>query len=133
MGKRGEVLQAEMLDIMHRHAGPHSAYDLLRELRKTNAKMAPPTVYRALAVLMEKGRIHRLESLNAYIPCQCDSHEHASVLAICDDCGAVNENVAPGLLSKLASVLGKSGFAAQRHIIEVHGLCATCQPEQAAT
>lgn len=133
MGRRGEVLQAEVLEIMRRRARPLSAYDVLGELREANAKIAPPTVYRALAALTDRGRIHRLESLNAYIACQCDGHRHASILSICSDCGTVEESVAPDLLAKLSTVTGKTGFAAQRHVIEIHGVCASCGTGPALT
>jgi len=52
-----------------------SAYDVLGELRQFNPKIAPPTVYRALTALEEKGQIHRLESINAFVACQCDQHQ----------------------------------------------------------
>jgi len=126
MGKQGELLRAEVLEIMHRRAAPLSAYDLLSELQKNNDKMAPPTVYRALAALAKSGQVHRLESLNAYVPCQCASHSHASILSICDDCGVVEEKVAPALLSDLSSIIGETGFVPERHVIEVHGTCASC-------
>ncbi|MBM7070328.1 Fur family transcriptional regulator [Actibacterium sp. 188UL27-1] len=126
MSGRGEVLQLEVLDILRQRNKPVSAYDVLGELRKTKVKMAPQTVYRVLAALTECGKIHRLESLKAYVNCQHGSHQHASILSICDDCGRVEESVAPDLLAKLSKVTGKTGFAAQRHVIEVHGLCASC-------
>ena len=131
MGRRGETVQAEVLAIMRKHAGPVSAYDLLGELRGGNAKAAPTTVYRALSALTERGCVHRLESLNAYIACQCDDHSHASILSICDDCGSVDERVAPDLLSKVSALLAKTGFEAKRHVIEVHGVCASCGAEPA--
>ncbi|MEM7026588.1 MAG: transcriptional repressor, partial [Pseudomonadota bacterium] len=90
------------------------------------APSAPTTIYRALSALTEQGRVHRLESLNAYIACQCDGHRQASVLSICDDCGIVEESVAPDVLKELSRLTGKSGFAARRHVIEVHGVCGTC-------
>lgn len=126
MSKRGEKMQAEVLAVLRRRLGPLSAYDVLGELREVNPKIAPPTIYRALAALTERGHVHRLESLNAFIACQCDRHQHASILSICDDCGSVEESVAPDLLKKLSSIAGKSGFAPTRHVIEVHGLCASC-------
>lgn len=134
MGKRGERLQVEMMDVLTRAEAPLSAYDILAELRGVYPKMAPTTIYRALKVLLDQGRIHRLESLNAYMPCQCPhDHDpdqpHQSVLSICDDCGAVEENDAPELLETLGHVIGKSGFEAQRHVIEVHGRCAECGPD----
>ena len=129
MGQRGAQLQAEMLSIMDQNAGPISAYDLLEKLRGTNAKMAPTTVYRALASLTEQGRIHRLESMNAYVPCQHDHDHAASILSICDDCGTVEENVAPEVLNQLESVVGENGFSPKRHVIEVHGVCGTCETD----
>ena len=126
MSRRGEKVQAEVLAVLHRRRGPLSAYDILGELRVAHPKIAPPTVYRALAALRERGRVHRLESLNAFIACQGGRHRHASILSICDDCGIVEESVAPDLLKALSSIIGKSGFAPLRHVIEVHGLCASC-------
>lgn len=135
MGKRGEVLQAEMMEVLARADAPMSAYDILAALSDAYTKLAPTTVYRALKALLEQGRIHRLESLNAYMICQnADGHNasrpHQTILAICDDCGSVEENEASDLLLSLGEVIGKSGFEAQRHVIEVHGLCADCTPEK---
>jgi len=130
MGKRGETFQTEVLTVLRRHGGPLSAYDILGTFREATPKIAPPTIYRALAALTERGRVHRLESLNAYIACQCKGHRHASVLSICDGCGAVEESVAPDVLKELSRVAGKSGFAPKRHVIEVHGVCGTCGNEE---
>ncbi len=126
MTKRGEKMQADVLATLRQRRGPLSAYDVLGELRQISPKIAPPTVYRALAALTKRGQVHRLESLNAFIACQCDQHQHASIFTICDDCGAVEECVAPALLDELSSIAGRSGFAPKRHVIEVHGLCVSC-------
>jgi len=130
MSKRGEELQAQVLAVLRRRRGPLSAYDILGEFREANPKIAPTTIYRALAALTERGRVHRLESLNAYIACQCDRHQHAPVLSICDGCGAVEESVAPDVLKELSRVACKSGFAPTRHVIEVHGVCEACGAEE---
>jgi Fur family zinc uptake transcriptional regulator len=132
MGKRGEEIQTAVLAILRTSDCPHSAYDLLESLKDIYPKIAPPTVYRALATLGERGQIHRLESLNAYVACQSEAHHQASVLSICEDCGAVAENFEPDIFSRLSAALRKSGFSAQRHIIEVNGICASCGPAQAA-
>jgi len=126
LGKRGEILRSEVLNIMRRRSEPVSAYELLAELQKTNSKTAPTAVYRALSALAERGSVHRLESMNAYVACQCDAHQQPSILSICDDCGVVEEKVEPDLLSTLSSIVGKTGFVAQRHVVEVHGTCASC-------
>lgn len=104
MSKRGEKTQSDVLAVLRRRGGPLSAYDVLGELRESHPRIAPPTIYRALAALTERGRVHRLESMNAFIACQCDRH---------------------------ASVAGKSGFQPARHVIEIHGLCASCGAGQA--
>ena len=132
MGKRGEILQSQVFDVLNGADSPLSAYDVLGELRAVNPKIAPTTVYRALSALSEKGLVHRLESLNAYMACQHEDHQHEAVLAICDDCGTVEENVAPELLESLTHLTGKSGFAPSRHVVEIHGTCADCLPESDA-
>ena len=126
MNTRGEKMQAEVLAVLRRRGGPLSVYDVLDELRENHPRIAPPTIYRALTALTERGRVHRLESMNAFIACQCDRHVQASILSICDDCGPVEESAAPELLEDLSSVAGKSGFRPSRHVIEIHGLCASC-------
>lgn len=126
MSKRGKKVQAEVLAVLSGQRSPLSAYDVLEELRGTNHKLAPTTIYRALAGLLDRGRVHRIESLNAYIACQCDGDCQASVLSICDDCGSVEESVAPSVLKELSKVAFKSGFAPTRHVIEVHGVCSAC-------
>lgn len=132
MSKRGEKVQAQVLAVLRRRRGPLSAYDILGKFREDSPKIAPTTIYRALAVLTERGRVHRLESLNAYIACQCDCHQQASVLSICDDCGTVEESVAPDVLKEVSKVAGRSGFVPKRHVIEVHGVCGTCRASEVA-
>ena len=118
-----------MLGVLRARGTATSAYQVLEELRQYNPKIAPPTVYRALAVLSSKGLIHRLESKNAFIACQCDRHQQSPVLFICDDCGAVSENLSPKVLTALSDVAGQSGFALSRHVIELHGTCSYCATE----
>lgn len=132
MSKRGENLQAEMVAILQSRGVPLSAYDLLAALKASHPKIAPPTVYRALSALEQRGQVHRLESLSAYIACQHEEHDHDSILSICDDCGSVEENIGFDVLSKLTSALKATGFTAQRHIIEVHGLCSNCEKRPSA-
>ena len=130
VGERGEALQAKMLGIFGKQPEPISAYALLDELKKTNAKIAPPTVYRALSALVNSGRIHRLESLNAYVVCQHGEHQNAPILSICDDCGSVEETLALDLVADISSNIGQTGFVAERHVIEVHGTCGSCTSEK---
>lgn len=124
MNNRGEKMQQQVLSVLRQHTSAMSAYDLLDALRKAYPKIAPPTIYRALSSLTESGCIHRVESLKAYIACECG--DQTSVLSICDDCGSVEENRAHDLVKSLSSIVGESGFLPNRHVIEVHGTCADC-------
>lgn len=116
---------------MRRHAEPLTAYQILEELRKKFAKMAPTTVYRTMSALTEKRLVLRLESLSAYMLCQNATEGPASILSICEDCGTVEENDSQEVLDDLSRVLGKNGFSAHRHIIEIHGTCGSCGNEKA--
>ena len=131
MGKRGKNMQAEVLSIMHGEKTAHSAYDLLYELRGKYPRIAPTTVYWALTALNERGKIHRLESLNAYIACQTEDHQQQAIFSICNDCGVIEENFEPDVFSKLFSALKSNGFLVQRHVVEVNGKCAGCKPAEA--
>lgn len=126
MNHTSKQWQSRILALLNNADRPKSAYDLLEQLRVNHGRIAPPTVYRALAKLTESGEIHRLESLNAFIACQCTAHHKASVLSICDDCGIVEESLAPDLLNKLSNITKRSGFVPSHHVIEVHGRCASC-------
>ena len=127
MDKRGKRMQADVLAVLRSRRTPMSAYEMLGCLREERPRLAPPTIYRALAALTDLGSVHRLESLNAFIACQRGRHRQASILSICNDCGGVEENVSTELLKTLSGIAGKTGFAPARHVIEIHGQCASCE------
>ncbi len=131
MNTRGEMWQAEILRVLRRNQTPISAYGVLETLRKTHDKVAPTTIYRALSTLTKYGQVHRVESLNAFIACQCGRHQQTSILLICEECGAVEESVDTSLLEELTNVIGRSGFSPMRHVIEVHGTCGSCGARKA--
>lgn len=128
MNQRGKRMQEEVPAVLRSRRAPMSACGMPERLRRDNPRLAPPTIYRALAALAARGCVHRLESLNAFIACRRDRHRQASILSICNHCGDVEENVSPQLLETLAGIAGKSGFAPARHVIEIHGQCAACEP-----
>ena len=126
MAKRGEYLRETVLNILQDSSEPLSAYDVLHELQKFTGKVAPPTVYRTLSSLQNRRLVHRLESLNAYVVCNQSCAHTAPIISICDTCGEVEENASDELLSNLSDIVQRKGFAAERHVIEVHGKCAPC-------
>ena len=129
MGKQGKRMQAEVLAVLAAKDCAVSAYDVIEHLRSSYPRIAPTTVYRALSALTERGQVHRLESQNAFVACKCDRHDHAAILSVCTDCGAVDESSAPAIVADLSDLMKETGFAATRHVIEIHGLCASCDAD----
>lgn len=130
MAKRRGKMQEEVLEVLRKQDQPQSAYELLGQMREDNPSLAPMSVYRALSALTEKGEVHRLESLKSFVLCKHSDHDDGCLMAICEECGTVEEHIAPTLVSNVSAEAAKSGFAPKRHVIEVHGVCAGCRPEQ---
>jgi Fur family transcriptional regulator, zinc uptake regulator len=105
---------------------PLKAYDLIAAFGATGEPAKPPTVYRALDFLQRQGFAHRIESLNAYVPCRLDGRGHSAAFLICDCCGAAEEfepDFAPQLSRAKAA-----GYAVRAITLEARGLCAACGP-----
>jgi Fur family zinc uptake transcriptional regulator len=79
-----------------------------------------------LAALTEEGRAHRLESINAYVSCQHSHADHAPILAICDDCGSVEEHADECIMERLSAIARQNWFHARAHVVEMRGQCAEC-------
>tara|TARA_Y100001956_G_scaffold65618_1_gene66688 strand:+ start:4596 stop:5123 length:528 start_codon:yes stop_codon:yes gene_type:complete len=129
MTKRGAKMQTAILTLLRSADGALSAYDVLHALQETHPKIAPPTIYNALAALAKAGSVHRVESLKAYVACQCTDAHHSSVLSICGECGTVEECIAPQIVQDLSGFVEETGFQPQRHVIEVHGKCSACSAQ----
>ena len=74
---------------------PLGAYEIIERLAPNSAgkvgpRPAPITAYRALEFLRENGRVHRIESRNAFIACVHNHPDGALVVfLICENCGVV--------------------------------------------
>ena len=126
MRKRAKARQDDILSVLNACEKPMTAYQILEELQANEPDIAPPTVYRTLSALTDQGRAHRLESIKAFVPCRCNHAESVPVLAICEDCGSVQEHDGSGLLPQLTKLTDHSAFRADRHIVEIHGQCRNC-------
>ncbi len=129
MGALAEGLtrnQALVLDRLVAAGTPLSAYAILDALRPSGLK-APLQVYRALDRLVDRGLVHRLESLNAFIACCHDQHDRTAVFLICQRCGAVDEEDAPTLQGAIADLARASNFAVDSVVLEIKGLCRGCR------
>ena len=93
MARRNTAMHDAVHVALQGASGPMTAYEILDRLRPGHAKLAPPTIYRALAALVAEGRAHRIESSNAFLANRGEAHDAAPVLTICDECGRVEEQV----------------------------------------
>lgn len=128
MRKQANKRQSDILSVLQGREKPMTAYEILGELQIREPELAPLTIYRALAALTQQGRAHRLESKKAFVPCRCEHTHGLPVLAICDDCGHVEEFDGKALDSGLQALTAESGFIAKRQIIELYGQCQDCRP-----
>ena len=80
--------QKIILDLIVRSSEPLKAYSILYNVQKKGIK-APLQVYRALDKLVEIGKIHKIESRNAFIACQnssCQISKATAFSGLCKKC-----------------------------------------------
>ena len=121
------INQQRVLTTLQQASRPLSAYTVLQSLKNEGLK-APTQIYRALGQLAEHGLVHRLESLNAYVPCASASpcKDDLRAFAICDSCGQVDEFIVPSLNKFLGGWMKQNVFSLGSSTIELHGKCAVC-------
>lgn len=122
-------LRRSVLSLILESAGPSTAYQLLDRLKETRKGAAPPTIYRALDFLIEQRLIHKVECLNAFIPCtDAGHHHHAVQFLICRKCGTVAEMEDRGVSKALKQAAQRKGFQPGHAMVELDGICAACTP-----
>jgi Fur family zinc uptake transcriptional regulator len=114
-----------VLQLLLQADGPLKAYDLIAAYGEAGAPAKPPTVYRALEFLERLGFAHRIESLNAYVPCRLSGSAHSAAFLICDCCGAAEE-FEPDFTAQLAAAEAR-GYEVQAVTLEARGLCPACR------
>lgn len=128
-GKRLTPIRAQVLELMLSSGRSLKAYELLEQMQSIHPSSKPATVYRALEFLEEEGFIHRLDAINGWTACQhihCD-HNHHDLLAVCTECGAVQEISAPHVNKELHALLAKVGFTQNSPQTEIRATCPNCQ------
>jgi Fur family zinc uptake transcriptional regulator len=121
--------QSEVLTCLRKAKEPMSAYAILDQVR-TAGISHPPTVYRALNELMQKGMVHRLESRSAFIACDHGACDGKFAFAICRHCGKVveiplSDEARAGLLA-----LAPREIAPEQITLELAGVCEACRPAE---
>jgi Fur family zinc uptake transcriptional regulator len=120
-------LRRQVLDILGESAAPLGAYAIMEELsRREGKRVAPPTVYRTLDLFLEHGFVHKIESLNAYAPCEHLGHAHHGMLMICETCGKSEEVDDDDVMRVIAATAAGAEFTLRRVMVEAKGLCGRC-------
>ncbi len=132
-GAQLTTLRRDVLALILSAQTPVTAYQLLDQLKLIRKSAVPPTIYRTLEFLLENKLIHKIEQLNAFIPCAEADHGHADAqFLICKGCGSVTEIEDHAVSNALAQAATKHGFTPTRAVVEVDGLCAACAAKPAS-
>ena len=120
--------QQIILDHIVKSSEPLKAYSILFNVQNKGIN-APLQVYRALDKLVEIGKIHKIESRNAFIACQNSSCQisKATAFSICESCENVSEISNSKLSKYLANFADESGMKYNKYNLEFFGLCKKCK------
>ena len=120
--------QQIIFDLIDKSPQPLKAYTILFNVQKKGIK-APLQVYRALDKLVEIGKIHKIESKNAFIACnnsECEISK-ATAFSICNNCEHVKEIKNTKLSKYLSNFQDNSGMKYKKYNLEFFGLCKKCK------
>ena len=122
--------QKIVLDIIEKSTEPLKAYSILSNVKKKGIN-APPQVYRALDKLLDMGKIHKIESKNAFIACKNSDCEisKATAFSICESCEMVDEISDTKLSKYLSGFNHKKGMKFKRFNLEFFGICKKCKKD----
>lgn len=123
--------QSEILTCLRKAGEPMSAYAILDRVRKAGIAH-PPTVYRALNDLMQKGMVHRLQSRSAFIACDHGACDGKAAFAICRACDRVVEISLSNRNQAALRDLAPDEITPEQVTVEIVGLCESCRPAQRA-
>ena len=120
--------QQIILDLIEKSREPVKAYSILSSVQKKGIN-APPQVYRALDKLIEKGKIHKIESQNSFVACNTGDCEtpHAVAFSICNNCEVVSEINDQKLFKYLSDFKDNSGVKFKSYNLEFVGVCSSCK------
>ncbi|MCX7101922.1 MAG: transcriptional repressor [Methylobacter sp.] len=119
-------IRHQVLELIWESHKAVKAYELLDRIKPVMDAAKPATIYRALDFLIEQGLIHRIESLNAFVGCNCSGHQHEQLLLICKQCNEVEERPATEVMQALCLEFDQAGFVVHSKSLEIHGICVKC-------
>ena len=104
-----------------------TAQGLFIELRAHGQRVGLATVYRALHLLHDQGRVHEfpVDDGVGFLACALRPHHHL----VCSSCGRVQESL-PAELTEWVAQVEQDGFTVTTCTIEVRGICSRCRQAQ---
>ena len=126
-------VRRKVLTLLLEEHRPLGAYAILERLRGSGHSAQPPVAYRALDFLIDKGLVHRIESLNAYVACTDPERCSDPTFLICQQCDRVAETGFQSVPSTAALAAQEIGFVIERELHEVRGTCPACTAPPAST
>ena len=106
-------------------ADPLKAYEILDQL-KGHGVRAPMTVYRALDGLEQKGHIHKIDGMNAFVLCNHEGPHMVQTFLVCESCSHVEELEMVAVEADILDAVRKSSFTLDTARLEIKGTCEKC-------
>ncbi|MDR1656080.1 MAG: transcriptional repressor [Deltaproteobacteria bacterium] len=121
-------LRKLVLSLLVEAKAPVKAYDLLEAARSHGQRLTAASVYRVLDFFRDRGLVHRVNALNAFVVCNDDEPTggHHPLIVVCPDCGKTTEINDGTLTENLLAGLNALGHTVKMVSVEVHGLCRGC-------
>ena len=120
--------QEIVLNLLEKSSEPLKAYSILFNLSKQGVK-APLQVYRALDKLIEIGKVHKIESKNAFVACinsNCAANSNAA-FTICESCDVVSEiHNNEEILKNFNYLANQEKSKLNRYNLELYITCKNC-------
>jgi Fe2+ or Zn2+ uptake regulation protein len=106
--------------------GHFTAADIEADARASRPGIGRATVFRALEVLLELGVVERIDlptGEHAYVTCEPSHHHHV----VCSACGRATDIDDAGLRAVVEQIERRTGYAIDRHRLELFGRCPACR------
>ncbi len=127
-GEQWTGMRADVFEELASHERPASAYDIADNLSKSRGKrVAPNSVYRILDLFVTNNLAMRVESANAYLANTHPGCTHDCIFLVCDECGEATHVDDDDVSARVRTVAQTQQFKPVRPIMEIRGLCQSCQ------
>ncbi|MCR4667434.1 MAG: transcriptional repressor [Desulfovibrio sp.] len=125
-GDRLTSLRKSIITLMINENRPLKAYEIIEKMRDNGKRLTPTTVYRVLDFLIEKGFVHRINYLNAFIICKENHKKSPYILFVCSSCENTIEISNKNIIETIQDNINSIGCIADNECIEICGTCNSC-------